>query len=250
MLATEAAWNPLARSSASAGASARNTVASYEPPDDQADFASFYDHKNGPNSKQPTIKNKFPTLNKKMSHPPRYSKSSSHSSFAQHGSVPAQSTQTSSLPPANGIPQRNGHIMNMTAGNNSSLYQICVNLRRRLTDVPGFHEHIAEMEEEEAETNDSTDPVTSMWNCFRRGYPLVTVYNALNPPQRIEVDSVRHRESKVGKQATYQFLKACQYELKFPSQDLFLIADLYNEDTTGFVKVSAKHKNQRRLSRC
>lgn len=145
--------------------------------------------------------------------------------------------QTISPPPTD-IPQPNQNIMNMRAGANSSLYQICLNLRKRLNDVPGFQEHIAEMEEEELETNDSTDPVTSMWNCLRRGYPLLTVYNAFQPRLLLEVDSSTVSDSKVGKKATFMFLEACMKELKFPSSDLFLITDLYGEDTTGFVKVS------------
>ena len=127
--------------------------------------------------------------------------------------------------------------MNRRAGADSSLYQICINLKKRLASVPGFHEHIAEMNEEEAEDGDFIDPVTAMWNCLRRGFPLMTVYNALQPTRPLGVDHSRFAESKIGKAATFQFLRACLDDLKMPSNEVFLITDLYGEDTTGFVKV-------------
>ena len=128
--------------------------------------------------------------------------------------------------------------MNRRADMNSSLYQICLSLRIRLAEVPGFAHHIAEMEEEEAEIEDSSDPVTSMWNCLRRGYPLMTIYNALKPTVPLRVDQSRVAEAKIGKAATFKFLQACLTEQKFPANECFLITDLYGGDTTGFVKVS------------
>ena len=127
--------------------------------------------------------------------------------------------------------------MNRKGNADSSLYQICVNLRKRLTEVPGFHEHIAEMEEEEADANDATDPVTAMWNCLRRGFPLMTIYNAFHPAKPLTVDP-NISEAKMAKHAAFKFLQACLMDLKFPPSEMFLITDLYGENTTGFVKVS------------
>ncbi|KAI4163177.1 MAG: hypothetical protein LQ342_003305 [Letrouitia transgressa] len=136
-------------------------------------------------------------------------------------------------------PVRDNSIMNVRADLNSSLYQICLGLRRRLAEVPGFDQHIAELEEEEAEANDSvTDPVTSMWNCLRRGYPLMTIYNALQPEHPLEVDARRLAESNIGKAATFKFLQACLTDLMIPANECFLITDLYGGDTSGFVKVT------------
>lgn len=139
--------------------------------------------------------------------------------------------------------------MNIRAGEESSLYQICMNLRMRLATVPGFEGHIAEMEEEEAETADSIDPVTLMWNSLRRGYPLMTVYNALRPAKPLNVDSSKVKEKDLPKAATFEFLKACMSDLKFKPGECFLITDLYGEDTTGFVKVSSWHVNPRDTER-
>ncbi|KAL9040091.1 MAG: hypothetical protein Q9214_004621, partial [Letrouitia sp. 1 TL-2023] len=136
-------------------------------------------------------------------------------------------------------PVRDNSIMNIRADLNSSLYQICLGLRRRLAEVPGFDQHIAELEEEEAEANDSvTDPVTSMWNCLRRGYPLMTIYNALQPERPLEVDATKLAESNIGKAATFKFLQACLTDLMIPPNECFLITDLYGGDTSGFVKVT------------
>ena len=128
-------------------------------------------------------------------------------------------------------------IVNRRGGLNSSLYQSCLALRKRLAEVPGFEPYLTEMDLEEQESDDETDPVTSMWNMLRRGFPLMTIYNALQPRVPLEVNSSRVTESKLGKAATFKFLQACLEELKFPANECFLITDLYGQDTTGFVKV-------------
>lgn len=138
----------------------------------------------------------------------------------------------------NGV-QRDDNIMNRKADMNSSLYQTCLGLKMRLGQVPGFAQHLAEIEEDEAENEDSTDPVDSIWSCFKRGYPLMTIYNALQQGAPLKVDASKIGEAKVGKKATFKFLQACLTELMFPSNECFLITDLYGSDTTGFVKVSS-----------
>lgn len=165
--------------------------------------------------------------------------SSSTSNFSSDGlfPTPLNHARPTANQASNDYPRASENIINKRAGANSSLYQICVNLKKRLADVPGFHEHISEMNEEEAEDGDFMDPVTAMWNCLRRGFPLITVYNALRQGEPLRVDSTRFAESKIGKAATFQFLHGCLSELKFPSNEAFLITDLYGEDTTGFVKV-------------
>ena len=131
------------------------------------------------------------------------------------------------------------NIVNRRGGTESSLYQSCLALRRRLAEVPGFEPFLAEMDLDEQENNDATDPVTSMWNLLRRGYPLLTVYNALRPDAPIVVDAAKYggREDKAGKQATFQFLSACMSQLKFPSAECFMVTDLYSSDTNGLVRV-------------
>lgn len=128
------------------------------------------------------------------------------------------------------------NVLNQRGG--QSLYQICMSLRRRLAEVPGFEQHLIEMEEDD--DAEASDPVTSLWRCFRRGYPLMTIYNASNPADGpITVDESRVGESKRGKAATFKFLQSCMQELSIPAEETFLITDLYSDNTTGFVRVSS-----------
>ena len=126
------------------------------------------------------------------------------------------------------------NIMNTVADANSSLFQICVNLRQRLLGVPGLQECLEQIEEE---ADEDTDPVTVLWRTFRQGYPLILLYNTLQPDKPLETP-VNVREEKRGKAATFKFIQACINILHFPQEDMFIITDLYADDTTGFVKVT------------
>lgn len=124
--------------------------------------------------------------------------------------------------------------MNSVADASSSLFQICVALRQRLLGVPGFSDFL---EAEEEDADDDTDPVTLLWRTFRRGHPLMLLYNALCPTKPLSLpDDVR--EEKRGKAATFKFIHACITDLRIPQDELFIITDLYGDDTTGFVKVA------------
>lgn len=126
------------------------------------------------------------------------------------------------------------NVMNTVADASSSLFQICVTLRQRLHGVPGFSESLYE---EEEDADEDTDPVTLLWRTFRRGYPLMLLYNALRPDQPLAL-AASVREDKRGKASTFKFLRACITDLKFPQEECFIITDLYGDDTTGFVKVA------------
>ncbi|EMC98223.1 hypothetical protein BAUCODRAFT_54700, partial [Baudoinia panamericana UAMH 10762] len=144
------------------------------------------------------------------------------------------------LPPNAGALASNGdvtasdNVMNRVADASKSLFQICVTLRQRLLAVPGFADSLM-MEEDEAD--DDTDPVTVLWRTFRRGVPLMELYNALEPEKRLMLGN-GIRDDKKGKAATFKFLQACVNELKFPQEECFIVTDLYGDDTTGFVKVA------------
>ncbi|KAF2154680.1 hypothetical protein K461DRAFT_266070 [Myriangium duriaei CBS 260.36] len=128
------------------------------------------------------------------------------------------------------------NVMNKVGEKEQSLFQICVILRQRLSGVPNFD---AFFEEEEQSADDDTDPVTLLWRTFRRGYPLLALYNVLRPEKAIEPDvSNITNEVKKGKAMTFKFLNACIGDLKFNVEDCFIILDLYGDDTTGFVRVT------------
>ncbi|KAJ6108229.1 hypothetical protein N7523_009552 [Penicillium sp. IBT 18751x] len=133
-----------------------------------------------------------------------------------------------------GAPVAEDNIINRRGG--ESIYQSCVNLKRRLSEVPSFEPFLQEMAEEDRERG-NTDPVSSLWNCLRAGYPLLSIYNASGPEDELIVDPAKVPEAKRPKAATFKFLQACLQDLAFPQQDCFLITDLYGESTTGFIKV-------------
>ncbi|CAK4034767.1 Rho guanine nucleotide exchange factor scd1 [Lecanosticta acicola] len=173
-----------------------------------------------------------------------HSQPSSRSSDATTGTTTSTLFNPPPMPPnagavANGLADAgdvkpNNHIMNSLADASSSLFQICVALRQRLLGVPGFNESLIE-EEEEAE--EDTDPVTLLWRTFRRGYPLMLLYNALRPTQPLSLPQ-GVKEDKKAKAATFKFIQACNSDLKIPQDELFIVTDLYGDDTTGFVKVA------------
>ncbi|KAJ5107954.1 hypothetical protein N7456_004629 [Penicillium angulare] len=133
-----------------------------------------------------------------------------------------------------GIPIAEDNIINRRGG--ESIYQSCVNLKRRLSEVPTFEPWLEKMDEEDRERG-NTDPVAALWGCLRDGYPLLSIYNASGPDEPLVVDPVKVPEAKRPKAATFKFLQACLQDLAFPQQDCFLITDLYGESTTGFIKV-------------
>ena len=127
------------------------------------------------------------------------------------------------------------NVLNRVADKEASLFQICLSLRQRLLRVPGFERHLRE---EEEEADEDTDPVTLLWRTFRRGYPLITLYNALGPTRKLEVDPSKFTETKRAKAAAFKFLQACLGELGFEQGECFILGELYGDDTTGFVKVT------------
>ena len=124
------------------------------------------------------------------------------------------------------------NIINVREG--ESLYRLCINLRRRLSGVPGFQQYIEEMEERE---NDGADPVSSLWQCFRSGTPLLAIYNASNPEEGDLTINTNLPEKKWGKQAAFMFIGSCMKQMNIPSADTFTVMDLYSDNTTGFLKV-------------
>ncbi|KAI9725453.1 MAG: hypothetical protein M1828_003124 [Chrysothrix sp. TS-e1954] len=126
------------------------------------------------------------------------------------------------------------NVINRVADKESSLFQRCVSLKSRLCGIPEFEESVQDVEDSSGEL----DPVTLLWETFRRGYPLMTVYNALEPQQPLFIDDPKMNESKKAKVATSKFLRACVDKLGFSTEDCFIISDLWGSDTTGFVKVA------------
>ncbi|KAF2842080.1 hypothetical protein M501DRAFT_1022208 [Patellaria atrata CBS 101060] len=139
----------------------------------------------------------------------------------------------------NGGPlEASNNVINIRGDKNNSLWQYCGHLRRRLEEVPGYDKILAQEEEEADDETIQTDPVTLVWRTFRRGYPLMLIYNTIEPEVELFVNNDKVGEKKRAQAATMAFLKACIDHLNIPSEDCFIIADLYGDDTSGFVKVA------------
>ena len=138
------------------------------------------------------------------------------------------------LPSGDSLPMLDrNNIINQRDG--ESLYQICLKLRKRLSEVPNFRPYLDQMAREEA---DGADPVSSLWRCFRNGLPLLTIYNASQPADGDLKVEPSNSERKKEKAAAYRFNVACRDQMSIPDTDIFSLNDLYGDNTTGFVKVT------------
>ncbi|PHH53812.1 Rho guanine nucleotide exchange factor scd1 [Ceratocystis fimbriata CBS 114723] len=137
------------------------------------------------------------------------------------------STPTSIMAMA-GNPMATANIINQKADASRSLYQICRSLKQRLALVPGFEPYLQQL--------DPNEPVDSLWEMFRTGLPLLTIYNALQQGEIKIEDSIA--VNKRPKMAVFRFVQACLKDLNIPAAECFVINDVLGNDTTGFVKVT------------
>ncbi|CAG8981400.1 hypothetical protein HYALB_00009612 [Hymenoscyphus albidus] len=191
--------------------------------------------------------NGAPAINQTMSGSSRSSQMSAPSAtFTSSSSTTSlassQSSSSTIMPPTSSGPvQATNNIINQKADASRSLYQICVSLRSRLTQVPGFDAHIKDLLQEDP--GEDMDPVSSLWRCLRRGTPLLTIYNSLRPPIPLHLAEesmpVASRPKNLPKKAAFKFVEAClKGELLLDSGECFALTDLFGDDTTGFVKVT------------
>ncbi|KAH7383369.1 Pleckstrin homology domain-containing protein [Pyrenochaeta sp. MPI-SDFR-AT-0127] len=184
-----------------------------------------------------------------MSHQSFQSQYSTYSHSTARDTQSSHATTTSTLfgnpppvfptaTPVNGGPiEASDNVLNKRADKDTSLFQRCLTLQMRLRAIHGFDRWMAE---EVNKADDDADPVTLLWRTFRRGYPLMELYNALGPRTLLSIpDSNTDEKSlkKNEKKATYKFIQSCVAELGIPQESCFILADLYGDDTTGFVKV-------------
>ncbi|KAM5383111.1 hypothetical protein ACJA88_003644 [Fusarium oxysporum] len=166
-----------------------------------------------------------------MNHAPRASQLSGSTAFAgSSASLSSLSTATTATPQNGGPVLATANIINQKADASRSLYQICISLKQRLAQVPGFDPYLDQL--------DPNDPVDPLWNLFRTGYPLLLIYNALRPNEELKVEDPSANEAKKSKIAIFKFVQACMKDLDIPSSHSFVITDLMGNDTSGFVKVT------------
>lgn len=168
-----------------------------------------------------------------MSNASRTSQLSSSTAYAGSSTSSLNSLTSGGtvVPSPNGGPVvATSNIINQKADASRSLYQICVSLKQRLAQVPGFEPLLEQL--------DPTDPVDPLWNLFRTGYPLLAIYNALQPREPLKVEDPNASEAKKSKIAIFKFVQACMKDLRVPPTESFVITDLMGNDTSGFVKVT------------
>ncbi|KAL2752412.1 hypothetical protein ACRALDRAFT_2112254 [Sodiomyces alcalophilus JCM 7366] len=167
-----------------------------------------------------------------MSSAPRGSQLSGSTAYnSSSASLASLSTATTSAPASTpGAVVATANIINQKADASRSLYHLCMSLKARLALVPGFDEYLRQL--------DPHDPVESLWGLFRKGYPLLTIYNALQPAEPPQIGNLNASESKKSKIALFKFIEACLKDLGVPAAECFVISDVLGNDTTGFVKVT------------
>ncbi|KAI0533664.1 Rho guanyl nucleotide exchange factor [Xylaria digitata] len=149
-------------------------------------------------------------------------------------SLASMASSTTVVPPSNGV-VATANIINQRADASRSLYQICAALKQRLAKVPGFEGYLQAVEEHTA-SND-LNPVDSVWFLFKSGDPLLAVYNSIKPEVPLNPSDLTSDPARRPKAATFKFIDACLRQLQIPPGECFIVSDLMNEDTTGFVKV-------------
>ncbi|KAI8148479.1 hypothetical protein BJV82DRAFT_592261 [Fennellomyces sp. T-0311] len=146
----------------------------------------------------------------------------------------------------NPMPPTPAASINSKPTTGSSLYHTCRSVCDKLSCVDGMEDYLVDAEpisssspsSSEPTTPTASDPLTKLWTICRRGAPLCTLFNAMNPEKPLKVDrnpSLNHLNTC--KASVYHFIVACRDQLKFTEDELFTITDLYQDDTNGFVKV-------------
>ncbi|TGJ83253.1 hypothetical protein E0Z10_g5528 [Xylaria hypoxylon] len=143
-------------------------------------------------------------------------------------------SSTTIVPPTNGV-VATANIINQRADASRSLYQICAALKQRLAKVPNFEGYLHSIEKDAMSSE--YNPVDSVWGLLKSGEPLLTIYNSIKPDIPLNPGDLPADPARRPKAATFKFIDACLRQLVIPAGECFIVSDLMNEDTTGFVKV-------------
>jgi cell division control protein 24 len=121
--------------------------------------------------------------------------------------------------------------------NPKSPYQDFIEIEARLAEIPGFPEIFSRLRD----SSEENDPLSFLIRVFRSGTPLLIILERVpgvrKPSQMIQARDITGPE-KMAKAAAFNFIQACREDLGFLPGDCFSLADLYGDDSTGFMKVS------------
>jgi cell division control protein 24 len=89
---------------------------------------------------------------------------------------------------------------------------------------------------QEITADTDNDPVESMWELLRAGYPLLAIFNVLQPEEPLVVLPSESTDKNRPKLAILRFSQGAN-RLNPPPNESFIVNDLTGTDTTGLVKV-------------
>lgn len=108
--------------------------------------------------------------------------------------------------------------------------------------MPGFPEAFLDADAPFApdshDPNLPIDPVSVVCHCLRLGASLCFLFNALHLPVQLDINrEARPTNISACKKSAAHFLMAVKKELDWSDNDLFMIKQLYEQDTNGVVRV-------------
>ena len=140
----------------------------------------------------------------------------------------------------------NNTLLNKSASSSTSLYQQCSSLRSRLMRIRGFAPYF---NLGSADSRQSTDPVTQLWDLFAAGIPLCFIFdlipasynltrlnNSAYNPEKYEANPFREQKHAIALFAMQ--IRTDKVVDKIPGCELFTVTDLWDRNSTdGLVKV-------------
>ncbi|EWC45286.1 hypothetical protein DRE_06013 [Drechslerella stenobrocha 248] len=153
-----------------------------------------------------------------------------------HASSPIVASPAITLGPS--IPTATDSLINKQADASQSLYQICMNLKKRLELLPEVKKHLEEFSTDPEDRDLPADPVYQLWQTFRNGASLAYLSKTLTLGTVVKESTEVPDSLNKKKKLVFQFLKEANEKLNLSGDDIFMITHLYGEDTNGFVKVA------------
>jgi len=135
-------------------------------------------------------------------------------------------------------PVAHSTLLNQSASQSTSLYQQCSSLRSRLLRIRDFAPFFALAST--ADSRQSTDPVTQLWDLFSLGIPLCFIFNLLESINKITtIDTNPDEFDPSDERAKKRAIALFAIQSKQLSQcEPIIVTDLWDRNSTdGLVKV-------------
>ena len=136
-------------------------------------------------------------------------------------------------------PVAHNTLLNKSASQSTSLYQQCSSLRSTLLRIRDFSAYFALASA--ADSRQSTDPVTQLWDLFSLGIPLCFIFNLLDSVNKITtVDTNPHEFDVTNERAKKRAIANFAMQIRQVDEcEPFTVTDLWDRNSTdGLVKAS------------